>query len=188
MIASKVSFSQHTKELLNARPLSRTAKSKLRRQRIVEYIRELPFGECQRHELITAGGWNISDQSQYSSGWSFIKGLQNKNVIRMSDGTNPRNTYVKKWEVVADTRVTKPADHTVTNDHGTMTFPAADGVKTLEPTVAQRIDFKLETDATSPDIKIKEVTLPDDLLELAKNFAWNTNSDSLREFVVWVKR
>jgi len=171
MIASKVSFSQHTKELLNARPLSRTAKSKLRRQRIVEYIRELPLGECQRHELITAGGWNISDQSQYSSGWSFIKGLQNKNIIRMSDGTDPKNSYVKKWEVVADTRVVKPAvSHTVTNDHGTMTFPATDGVVSLAPQLEPVIDT------------------PDDLLEQAKNFAWNTNSDSLREFIAWVKR
>lgn len=183
MIASKVSFSQHTKELLNARPLSRTAKSKLRRQRIVEYIRELPFGECQRHELITAGGWNISDQSQYSSGWSFIKGLQNKNVIRMSDGTNPRNTYVKKWEVVADTRVTKPADHTVTNDHGKMTYPAGDG----ETTLGVRTDGALPPRPPMPMLE-PVITQPDDLLEQAKNFAWNTNSDSLREFVAWLKR
>jgi hypothetical protein len=169
MIASKVSFSQHTKELLNARPLSRTAKNKLRRQRVIEYIREIPFGECRRADLITAGGWDISNESQYSSGWSFIKNLQKKNIIRMSDGTNPKNSYIKKWEVVGDTRITKPATE-------------------------QRIDFELKTDATSPDIKIEAVTLPepatmpDDLLEQAKNFAWNTNSDSLREFIAWVKR
>lgn len=187
MIASKVSFSQHTKELLNARPLSRTAKSKLRRQRIVEYIRELPFGECQRHELITAGGWNISDQSQYSSGWSFIKGLQNKNVIRMSDGTNPRNTYVKKWEVVADTRVTKPADHTVTNDHGKMTYPEGDGETTLKPVIGIRTDGALPPRPPMPMLE-PVISQPDDLLEQAKNFAWNTNSDSLREFIAWVKR
>lgn len=183
MIASKVSFSQHTKELLNARPLSRTAKAKLRRQRVVEYIRELPFGECQKSDLITAAGWDISVQPQYANGWAFIERLKKHKVIRMSEGTNPRNSHVKKWEVVGDVKVTKPAVEPRKTFEEIVNKP----IFSAAP-VEQRIDFKLKTDATSPDIKIEEMTVTDDLLEQAKNFAWNTNSDSLREFLAWLKR
>lgn len=188
MIASKVSFSTHTREMLNARPLSRTHKAKLRTQRIVEFIRELPYGECKKADLIMAGGWDMNISSHYANGWSFIERMVKNKIIRMTDGTAPRNSYVKKWEVLADTHIikprvqtiefpTEPADHTVTNDHGKMTWPAADGVVSLTP--------QLEPVIPQPPF-VEEPT--DDLLEQAKNFAWNTNSDSLREFVAWVRR
>lgn len=166
--------------MLNARPLSRTHKAKLRRQRIVEFIRELPYGECKKADLIMAGGWDMNISSHYANGWSFIERMVKNKILRMTDGSNLKNSYIKKWEVVADIHTikprvqtiefpTEPADHTVTNDHGKMTYPATDGVVSLAP-------------------QLEPVILGDDLLEQAKNFAWNTNSDSLREFVAWVKR
>lgn len=167
MEVSKLSFTQHTRDLLNARPLSRTAKGKLRKQRIIEYIRELPFGECQKADLITAGGWDISNQPQYSSGWTFLKGLEKKKVIKMSDGTNPKNFNVKKWEVVADIKTIKPRS----TFQEILDKPMFPDVPKLEPVIMPE----------------KEVP-SGDLLEQAKNFAWNTNSDSLREFVAWIKQ
>jgi hypothetical protein len=165
MIASKVSFSAHTKEMLNARPLSRTARAKLRRQRIVEYIRELPFGECKKADLITAGGWDMSISSHYANGWSFIERMVKNNIIRMTEGSNPKNSYIKKWEVVADTHIIKPRVETV--QFRSEPAPVAEETPVVEP-------------ADEPSTF--------SLLEEAKNFAWNTNSDSLREFVAWVKR
>lgn len=170
MEASKVSFSQHTKEMLNARPLSRTHKAKLRKQRIVEYIRELPFGECQKSDLIAAAGWDIKVVQQYSNGWSFIERLRKNKVIRMSDGTDPKNSYIKKWEVVADTHVTKPAD-----------IPRVEPVEEVG-----EVTWPEPADGPTPPPADERKTV--NLLDEAKNFAWTMNSDSLREFVAWVQR
>ena len=170
MIASKVSFSAHTREMLNARPLSRTHKSRLRQQRIVEYIRELPLGECKKSDLIAAAGWDMSVLNQYANGWQLIESMRKKNVIRMTDGSDPKNSYIKKWEVVADIHVTKPAVEPRKSFEEVTGVPIAPTLPQLEPVI--------ET----------PITVPDDLLEQAKNFAWNTNSDSLREFLAWLKR
>jgi hypothetical protein len=183
MIASKVSFSTHTKEMLNARPMSRTHRAKLRRQRIVEYIRELPFGECKKADLIMAGGWDMSVSSQYANGWSFIERMVKNKVIRMTEGTNLKNSYIKKWEVVADTRIVKPAT-TVTNDHGKMTYPESDGEISLKKDGYLPPRPSLQLEPVIPEEEPK----PINLVDAAKDFAWNTNSDSLREFVAWVKR
>lgn len=178
MIASKVSFSQHTKEMLNARPLSQKHKIKLRKQRILEFIRELPHGECQKADLIAAAGWDISVSNQYANGWAFVDRMKKNKVIQMSDGSNPRNSYIKKWEVVADIHVTKPAD--IPRVEPPKKLPLAGGIGVSTPSVGTPLPI------------LERVVVADepsgDLLEQAKNFAWNTNSDSLREFVAWLKR
>jgi hypothetical protein len=168
MIASKVSFSQHTKEMLNARPLSRTHKSKLRQQRIIEYIRELKYGECQKSDLIMAGGWDISNHQSYANGWAFIERLKKNKVIQMVDGSNPKNSYIKKWVVLADV-------HTVKVENGKMTVPATDGVTTVKPDV---IKVKPSEAQTSQSFTLTGSSGP----------VAQTNSDSLREFIAWYKR
>jgi hypothetical protein len=181
MIASKVGFTQHTRELLNARPLSRTDKSRIRKQRIIEYIREVKYGECQKSDLIAAAGWDISNGQQYSNGWSFVDRLIKNKVIQMSDGSNSRNTYIKKWVVLADV-------HTVKVENGKMTVPPQDGETTLGPVEIKKDGFV----SPRPPLQLEPVIPADDatidLVSAAKDFAWNTNSDSLREFVAWVKR
>jgi hypothetical protein len=206
MMASKVSFSAHTKEMLNARPLSRKHKAGLRRQRIVEFIRELPYGECKKSDLIEAAGWDISVKQQYANGWSFIERLRKYKVIQMSEGSNPKNSYIKKWVVMGDVHIVRPAHadigpgythsegdnclnkptkRTIINNHGDMMYPEGDGEISIKEDgyLPPRTALQLE-----PVIPVEEEPKPINLLEAAKEFAWNTNSDSLREFVAWVKR
>jgi hypothetical protein len=98
----------------------------------------------------------------------------------MTDGSDPKNSYVKKWEVLADV-------HTVKVENGKMTVPEGDGETTIKP----RVGFPESTfPILEPVIPKEDTANPNviDLLDAAKDFAWNTNSDSLREFVAWVKR
>lgn len=181
MEASKVSFTRHTRELLNARPMSRTARSKLRVQRVKEYIRELPFGECQKADLIAAAGYDTRVQQQYANGWAFIQRLIRTKVIQATEGSNPKNSYVKKWVVLGDVTVTKTAKQF--NEDGDIPGIELKGVNSI---TVHDVNVEPENEVPTPG-PVREPVLVD-LIQSAKDFAWNTNSDSLREFVAWVQR
>lgn len=109
MIASKVTFSKETRLMLSQRPMNRTAKNKLRTQRVFEFIREQVGGEAQIRDLIFAAGYDADDPNQYGTGWSFIKRLVRDNIITQSDGSDPKNGYIKQWAIPSDVHVVQEA-------------------------------------------------------------------------------
>jgi len=78
----------------------------------------------------------------------------------------------KAKEEVGDVKVTKPAVEPRKTFEEIVNKPICPDMPKLEPVI----------------VSDEPVEMPDDLLEQAKNFAWNTNSDSLREFLAWLKR
>lgn len=121
MHASKVTFSRETRMALTARPLSRGQKSKLRQQRVLEFIREQVNNEAQARDLIYAAGYDASKEDEYGRGWAFISGLVRRGVLIKEDGSDPKNSYVKRWTIPGDVKTR------VINDNGKMQVPPQDG-------------------------------------------------------------
>lgn len=177
MYASKVSFSAQTKEMLTSPALSRMARAKLRRKRILEFIRETPNGEAHKYDLIAAAGFNPDDDSSYGRGWAIVRSLEKKGIIFATDGSDPKDRHLKQWTISADVKTR------VTNNNGKMTVPKGDGKTTLKP--ADQTFPVVPTTFAPPKL---EPTVPTTLEEQAKDFAWQMNSDSLRDFIAWTRR
>lgn len=172
MYASKVSFSNQTRALINARPLSRNKRVKLRQQRVMDFIRETPNGEVRKRDLIEAAGFNPHNEREYARGWAIIGTMIRKKMIVASDGSNPKNSYLKQWTIPGDV-VTRP-----------------DAVP--HPAPAEEVEQKAEEVPTETTGKMYGISIeqyaPDDIREKAKEFAWRENSDSLREFIAWLEK
>lgn len=163
MQASKVKFSQETKAALNARPLSKAAKAKLRRERVKDYIRSQPAGAIiKQTELAAAAGY---DQSQ-GHGWAFVnRMIKNGHITKdTSEGA-----HRPSWTVKGDARVVRQKAEVKVPDQP---------MPTPEPTQ----HFRFEATSTSEFAEAANGWTK----QLAKEFAWQYNSDSLREFIKWL--
>lgn len=170
MIASKVTFSSKTREMLNYRPLSQGDKSKLRKRRVKEFIRELPTGEAQTKELIAAAGYDISRDSQYATGWQFIKGMTRRKEIGYNDGPASQK-LVKHWYIPGDAKTTNKVPKRE-EDEGDKPEPKHEDA-----------DKGKDEMTTLPPASLHSAQT---LLHQAKEFSWQQNSDSLREFLRWL--
>jgi hypothetical protein len=102
MQASKVKFSQETKAALIARPLSKQAKAKLRRERVKDYIRSQPVGTIiKQTDLAMVAGY---DKSQ-GHGWAFINRMIAKKHITKDTSEGAKRP---SWTVVGDAHTVTP--------------------------------------------------------------------------------
>lgn len=171
MDASRISFSNHTREMLANPILDKKKKSQLRENRVKDYIRSRPHGAAKLYDLIAAAGYRVDVPGQYASGWAFVNRMVRDGVIRKQDLEDEPRSYLKQWVIPEDAKIIKPAN------------VPEEGNKTENP-VDESPDRgqALFTVATS----IAQFS-HEDLLTKAKKFAWERNSDSLREFMTWLQ-
>lgn len=161
MDASKVTIGTETRLAMMNNPLltSRKAKSKFRQQRLLDYIRSKPAGTTfGMNELIAVAGYT---EKQYATGWAWVNRLARDKIIWIE-----KNNKFKKL-------VTIPSDSHLLNE------PEQPNASAEEPEVPQ-------PEAEKPTGLVGNVTVlytVEDIVHNAKQFAWEHNSDSLRDYV-----
>ncbi len=154
MEVSRVTFTRETKAMLTNPILNRTKRSRLRIQRLKEYVDSFPNGhEFRMKELIEACGY---DHMQNATGWQFINTAAKNKKFKLMP-TNVRGKY-NVFFGVEPSRVNQ--------------VPKPDVLKIPKPTPGSTFTIN-----KSYDDVISEV------VEKARKFAWDHNSDSLREFI-----
>lgn len=163
MNASRLVISPETREKLNNPVLSPMKKRQLREQMIIESIRKAVGGSRTKQELIVAAGFSPDAKTNsYAAGHTLINSMIKRGLITH----NATNAFRKNWTVLADVKVT----------------PSAKAV--AQEVVTPKAEVKPELVVEErPKVVVNKGTL----LNLAKEFAWKHNSDSLRDFVVFAE-
>lgn len=158
MNASKVIITQETRARLNNEALSPAKKRQLREQMIIESIRKAVGGTRTKQELIAAAGYSPDAKSNsYAMGHTLVNSMIRRGLITH----NNTRAFRKNWTVLSEVTVTPQ--------------PKA---------VAEAIvEKKKEAVELVVEEKPKVIVNKGTLLNLAKQFAWEKNSDSLREFI-----
>lgn len=159
MEASKVTLNQDMRNALNNPILDKKKKRELKIKRIKEYIMSKPNGtKMSMKDLMYEAGYDVD--RQYAVGWVFVNNLIKKRIIIATD--IPKS--MKKTFVVPGTTIKEP-DNPVESSN----TPEDDAMVVSD--VSEKKNYKL--------IEVVEAK--------AKQFAWENNSDSLREFIKFLK-
>lgn len=146
--------------------LSRKRKMELRQEAIVAFINSKPIGTRFRmRELIKAAGYDSDSVSQYQSGFTFVDRLTKNGTLKREKV--PKSTAHHYW---------------VIQQPQPISFKGAEEVDTTSGEPQEPV-VELPIMEVPSDVTIKDVT---ELVSKAKQFAWDSNSDSLREFVGWL--
>ena len=175
MIASKVSFSQKTREALD-RPMTPLQRRKIKINRVKEYVRSVPSGQKIRlTDLYFAAGYTKATKS---AGYQFIKKIADKGIIKLH---GDKNTEFRVVTIPEDVKVTKPAE-----------TPEANKTEQKVDEAVNKVNHKLEA---AQYLKAPEAPLPlprelgislefaSQVKRLAKEYSWRSNDDSLRGFI-----
>lgn len=164
---SKLTISPETRTQLNNPALSQAKRRELREQKVKESIRTSIGGRRTKQELVVAAGY---DSNTKSSGYANGLGLVNSMIKRGIISHNNTNQFRKVWEICAEVkpRVTPSPTKIAHSIFG----------KKEEPVEAE-IVVELKEQLTLDKVK---------LIDMAKDFAWRENSDSLREFIAHMEK
>lgn len=158
MDATRVTIS---KETMEANKLNRHSKHArlLKEESVKALVRNTPAGEglTLRH-LMAAAGYN--PKTDYQAGMQFVYGCVKRGVIKRSDPSEI--TFKKTYFVPEDAKTSRPAE----------TF-------TLKSTDEPKVEEKPKGLIGNVEVLYKV----EDIVHNAKQFAWEHNSDSLREFI-----
>ena len=137
--------------------LSPTRKRELREEMIKDRIRNTVDGACTKQELVASAGLNPDARSN-----EYAKGVAmiNSMVKRRIISFLPTTQFRKTWSVVTDVKVTPSPKEMAASVMPKDIMVALQEYPTVE--------------------KMK-------LVDMAKEFAWQNNSDSLREFIQYVQ-
>lgn len=164
MEASKISVNP---ELLKFRPLTLMQQRKIREQRIIELIRSKPAGTKIKLRDFAA----VIEMTPDSTARLIHKMIERKKLSQFPATGQARKSYT----VLADVKVQKAGPPAaVLPDSRDM---KAENFKLRFPPVVERI----------PTPQPRPTTPPNTLVQDAKEFSWQFNSDSLREFVAWAQ-
>lgn len=172
MEVSKISFSAQTKQLLDGGYMTPKRKKAMRKQRIKEFILSQPVGtKLSIVDIMTAGGYN---SKQTSSGYGFVyRMLRDKQVERAYKPA--KHNEKTPWTVPGTVTTIQPRQSLVTFKNIPKT--------THENFISGSVDMWPEI---KKPIIVKEPTTisgSEDFKEKAILFAWQHNSDSLRDFI-----
>jgi hypothetical protein len=158
MLASKVTITPETRAKLDAPALSPSKWRQLREELIKDCIRNRSGGAATKQELVAAAGLNPEATStEYAKGIHLLKRMVERGII----SHNNTNQYRKSWTVIEDVKV-KPSPKQVAS----------------EVVIPEEVTVELKEYNHLTSMK---------LVEMAKEFAWRTNSDSLREFIAYTE-
>lgn len=175
MIASKVTISQETREKLDNPTLSWEKKQMLRDELVKDYIRSLEGRQVMKVALVAAAGYAADTKSSgYAAGLNFVNGMIKRGIIchEITDKMQ------KIWTVIEDVKKHQLEPPVVTPSMVEVAEEAiahAEAVK-AEPVKEAIVELKEFPALTS----VK-------LVDMAKEFAWRNNSDSLREFISYIE-
>jgi hypothetical protein len=157
MVASKVTISQETRAKLDNPILTKAKKSKLREELIKDYIQARRGGIATKQQLIAAAGFDPNARSNSYASGIAFLRRMMKHDIISHDNTNK---FKKVWTVKEASKVSPT--------------PAQVAESIVKPPVVVELkEFE----------KVNSVQLVD----MAKEFAWKQNSDSLRDFIQYVE-
>lgn len=142
-------------------------------------------------DLISAAGYDVSDPIKYSSGWSRVKQFVKEGHIILEDipgssmkyASIPQDgepTIVKHKDAVHMSHCYQ-GEYSDSCKYGEADCPA----KTKEETKSE--DKQPEVHMFQLGYQVVDVETVRMIESLASKFAWDTNSDSLREFVKSLK-
>ena len=167
MEVSKLTLSEEMERAIHNPRVSLKRKRELRTARVKEYINSLPAGtEISKRTLGQVAGYQ---KTSLASSYVFIDSL------------------IKSGEI-----------HCERISRNKMSWSTDDGVRIITPKTSETsgseeidiIETKSSDDGIKSEVKdVEEVTLNRFNLEYqAKLFVWEENSDSIREFVKWLKQ
>lgn len=162
MIASKVIITAETRARLDNPILTPAKRRSLREEMIKERIRSATGGAATKQELIAAAGLNPDARStEYAKGIATINSMVKRGIISHDDS----NRFRKIWTVMEDVH-TRPL---------------------VTPTPEELASELVIPKELKVELKEFEALTSVQLVDMAKEFAWQRNSDSLREFVEYAK-
>jgi hypothetical protein len=151
-------------EHLRFTKMSRARKTKLRKQNIIDLINSKPYGtQIQLSDFAAVCSFTVSSANQ------LLKRMVKSGRITKIALSPKRFAYSVNSEV----QVTKPA---VAIPVHTAPSEPAHNSNPIPVFLSNQPTNKVES----------QVPRMSELLDLARDFAWTKNSDSLREFVEWV--
>jgi len=171
---TNVRFFKETQAKLDSPALDYGKKRQLRTERVKDYIRERPVGtKFRMMELMAAAGFDPSVPGQYTTGFGFIKGLHDKDILEIEHTPS----YHKTVTILGEATTVVPPRQT--------DMPLAEEDK---PEGEQPLENKLKpVDIVQEQYRVVDVDVVRKIEAIAKQFAWETGSDSVREFVKWIK-
>lgn len=169
MEVSRLSISPTT---MNLTKLSGKKKNHLRRKLIVEYIQSKPAGEIIRMDELR----QVAKLSTRANADAFVNRMIRDGVIGRYKADKPRTYY---YSVIGTVRTKKlaaqPERLTIDNHEHTYLDGVCERCGLLQKTIEQ------------PSERPKEQIATNHLLtDYAKQFVWERNSDSLRDFVAYM--
>lgn len=166
MQASRVTISPKTLELNG---LSRKRKSQLRTESVKEFLRSKPAGTTVTiSHLMSAAGYN--PRTSYGVGWAFIGRLLRDKVIVCDDPLSKK--FEKSYSIPGDTHTVKPAN-----------WKPSDNPPYGVPKEATEKPQTFETEKPGLVGTVQTLYTVENIVQNAKQFAWERNSDSLRDFI-----
>lgn len=172
MQASKVTFAAETRMALNNPVLDRTKKRELRIKRLLEYIKTIPYEEkTKMSTLIAASGFNVEDNVEYSRGWTFVRRLNARGIIKLESIPGSSFKYVSVGQD-GPVEITKPKEE------------KPEEAKVEETTEEDKPKVAI---FETMEYQVVDIELVRTIEKLARHFSWETNSDSLRDFVKSLK-
>lgn len=156
MLVSKVTISPITKQLNSLTPIKR---KQLRREAIMNYINSKPAGTpITTRDLQTA-----AQISAYPTAYSFIRAMISDGHIGRTQIGNSRKYeyYVRETD--------------------TYTLDKPD--KVIKTPLTTTYQYEPDEEVTEAEV---QKAPSDDLKDQAIRFAWEHDSDSLREFIKWI--
>lgn len=186
MIASKVTFSRETQAALLNPALDFKKKRELRINRVKEFVREHPAGHKFRMmDLIAAAGYNPDNPGNYASGFGFITALNKRGIINIEK----TKQYGKEVTIPGDENIVKEGRQTIAEIRAEEAAKEAKETETPvnEPDNSVELDKPEVVTFTRLEYQVVDVEEVRRIENLAREFSWNNDSDSLREFIKSLK-
>lgn len=171
MIASKLIISTETRKRLSNPVLSPMKKRQLREDMIIECIRKAAGEAITKQQLMVAAGYDSKyGTSGYSQGFTLISSMINRGII----SHNGTKSFKKVWTCNADVKVKKPATPVAEAPKADTKMESLDASATI-------MQNGLDQYKKSGEVVKKYIS------DRAKDFVWEKNSDSLREFLKYIE-
>jgi hypothetical protein len=171
MEVSRLTFKPESKQSLHNPMLSRKQRSQLRYRHIVDYIHQYPSNKKLKiSDVLAAAGYSTA-QNNYTAGSAFLKSLIRRGALKWEH--QPHAKYARFYVPSDSQSASEPAKPTGQPE------PAADDSQSAREPEPAADDSQSARDKLAFAVRVEN---------LAKEYAWQHNSDELRGFIQWLKR
>jgi len=170
MIASKLTFNSEMLEALSSPMLTPKKKRDLRKRRVIDYIKAHEGEDIHIATLIREAGYNpryIEGDDSYKNGWALIENMVKSKLIYREKGK------VRGFARYRATRWARPLLPTTS----TIASGTAKNIPHDKPAGIKGLVMEIPVDYE------RNIPKYEIFIDKAKKFAWDNNSDSLRDFI-----